>query len=109
MIPEIPRTASDAAYPELVGASPAMAALVDRIRRVAPHASTVLVTGGDRHREGTGRARASQPGAAGGPAAHRRQASFLLPRVLASATSPWHQPSCTLSAPREVRAGRVTL
>ena len=41
MIPHTP----DTPCPELVGASPAMEALVDRIERVAPHASTVLVTG----------------------------------------------------------------
>ena len=45
MTPDPSAPALDAALPELLGTSPAMSELLALVRRVAPHASTVLVTG----------------------------------------------------------------
>ena len=45
MTPDPSAPALDAALPELLGTSPAMGELLALVRRVAPHASTVLVTG----------------------------------------------------------------
>ena len=45
MTPDSSATLLDAALPELLGTTPAMRELLALVRRVAPHASTVLVTG----------------------------------------------------------------
>jgi DNA-binding NtrC family response regulator len=45
MTPDTFAPALDAGLPDLLGASPAMRELLALVRRVAPHASTVLVTG----------------------------------------------------------------
>jgi DNA-binding NtrC family response regulator len=45
MTPDPFAPALDAGLPDLLGASPAMRELLALVRRVAPHASTVLVTG----------------------------------------------------------------